>query len=332
MNLTQCKRLSVLVIALLWVGGCAPMTITLNTDGPQGLKSKIVEHDETSTSNRIAIIDISGMLINAHRSQLLGSGVHPVSRLHEKLEEARKDKYVKAIILRLNTPGGTVTASDLMYRQILRFKKRSGKPVIVLMMDVAASGGYYIACAGDHIVAYPSTVTGSIGVILQTISFKPLMDKIGIEAEALTSGPNKAAGSPFTSLKDEHRKILRSMVDRFYQQFRTIVKNNRPNIPAGQLDTVTDGRVFAAEDALKVGLVDQIGDVYDAWQVAKIRAGVKYANLVFYHRPLASPASPFAAAPGATPKATQINFAQFNFPNLLIPQHPGFYYLWMPTP
>jgi protease-4 len=335
--------LSFVLVALAWSAvGCAPMTITLNTDGPSGLESKLVVSDEERTRNKIAIIDIAGTLVNGHQTQLLGRGIHPVSLLHEKLEEAHEDSNVKAIILRLNTPGGTVTASDIMYREVLRFKKRSGKPVIVLMMDVAASGGYYISCAADHIVAYPSTVTGSIGVILQTVNFKPLMDKIGVNAEALTSGKNKAAGSPFEALEDEHRQILQSLVDDFYKRFVEVVRKGRPNIPADQFDMVVDGRVFSAGKAKELGLVDQLGDIYDAWDVAKEKAGIEHANLIIYHRPLASPASPYASSPvggaGATsgaqvpPGGTQVNFAQINVSDLFTQRPSGFYYIWSPQP
>jgi len=320
-----------LLFALLAIG-CAPLTLTLDTDGPRGLDAKTVYEDDSRTRNRIAIIDITGMMVNGSQSQLLGKGEHQVSLLHEKLEKARTDSSVKAVILRLNTPGGTVTASDMMYREILRFKQKSGKPVITLMMDMATSGGYYVACATDHLIAYPSTVTGSIGVILQTVSFKPMMDKLGIDAEPLTSGPNKSAGSPFEQLEDEHRQILQSMVDDFYKNFVQIVRQSRTKIPADQFDKVVDGRVVSASEAKELGLIDQIGDIYDAWDVAKQRAGIEHAHLVMYHRPLAVPASPYAASRSGAPNAgpTQINLAQFNFTDLLLPSRPGFYYLWTP--
>jgi len=329
-----------LIFAAWSVVGCAPLTLTLNSDAPPGLDLKVINYEKERTRNSMAIINITGLIVNGHQSQLLGHGIHPVSQLQEKLEAAHKDRNVKAIILRLNTPGGTVTASDIMYREVLRFKKRSGKPVIVLMMDVAASGGYYISCASDHIVAYPSTVTGSIGVILQTFSFKPLMDKIGVDSDALTSAKNKAAGSMFEKLEDEHRQILQGMVDDFYKRFVEIVRENRPNIPADQFEMVIDGRVFSATRAKELGLVDQLGDIYDAWDVAKEKAGVEHANLSIFHRLSASPASPYASTPvgravGSSgsqvpPGGTQINFAQINIGDLFQRRASGFYYIWSP--
>src|SRR5690606_11863515 len=190
--------------------------------------------------DRVALIDVSGMIINASPRGLLYQGENPVSLLHEQLQEARCDSRVKSVVLRINSPGGTVTASDAMYRQIKRFREETGKPVVALMMDVAASGGYYVACASDEIVAYPTTITGSIGVILQTISVKPALDRIGIHAEALTTGPNKDAASPLSTLTDVHRAVLIAMVDDFFQRFVATVRENRPNIPQDQFATVTD--------------------------------------------------------------------------------------------
>jgi ClpP class serine protease len=193
-------------------------------------------------------------------------------------------------------------------------------------------------------VAYPTTVTGSIGVILQTITFKPAMARVGIEAEAFVSGPNKAAGSPIGDMTDEHRAVLQGMVDDFYQRFRAVVRERRPNIPADKFDMVTDGRVLTGDDALALGVVDQLGDLYDAFDAAKQRAGVTSAALIRYHRPDEFVPSPYYAAP-ATPTGnvggtsggysgggTQVNLVQFNF-NSGYPigaTSAGFYYLWSP--
>lgn len=320
-------RIMMIAVAMFCVTACGPMTFTIGSS-PRGIKSSIVEKDERSTSDRIAIVNVSGMIMNARSSSFLSAGEHPVSLLHEQLEAAANDRKVKAIILRLNTPGGTVTASDAMYRELLRFKKRSNKPVVALMMDVAASGGYYLACGADHIVAYPSTITGSIGVIMQTMSFKPLMDKVGVSADAITSGPNKDVGSPFNTMSNEHRKILKGLVDDFYKRFTGIVRESRKGIPADKFDMVTDGRIFSGEQAVKLGVVDELGDVYDAWSKAKSLAGVSNAHLVTYHRPASQPASPYSKAQASPTQ--QINFAQFNFPDSF-GDRVGFYYLWQPS-
>ncbi|MAG16513.1 MAG: hypothetical protein CMJ21_00430, partial [Phycisphaerae bacterium] len=195
-----------LLAATLTLPACGPVTFTIDTGGAnKRLTSSTVIDEPGAGATRVAIIDVTGMIYNASRRHLLGRGENPVSLLHEKLQAVRADHNVKAVILRINSPGGTVTASDAMYRQIVRFKADTATPVIALMMDVTASGGYYIACAADHCIAYPSTVTGSIGVVMQLISLKPLMTRWGIDAQAITSGPNKAAGSPLATLTDEQR-------------------------------------------------------------------------------------------------------------------------------
>jgi protease-4 len=231
-----------------------------------------------------------------------------------------------------------------MFREINRFKEKTGKPVVVLMMDVAASGGYYLACSGDHIVAYPSTITGSIGVIIQTITFKEAMARLGIQADAITSGPNKAAGSPFETLKPEHRAILKKLVDDFYGRFSSIVRKARPGIAKDQFAMVTDGRIVSGVDAKKLGLVDEIGDLYNAHDKAKELAGIAAADLILYHRALHHVASPYATAPsvgrgtsgsghaaGAGGSGTQINLIQLNLGEISGGAQMGFYYLWQST-
>lgn len=324
-------RSLLLLLALSLLPACGPMTFTVGgSPRDNRLRTTVVDRDGGFSSNRVAIIDVSGLIVNAEKPALLRQGENPVSLLQERLDEAASDRRVKAVILRLNTPGGTVTASDAMYREVVRFRERTGKPVIALMMDVAASGGYYVACAADEIVAYPTSVTGSIGVIVQTLSVKPALGKLGIEAEALTSGRNKEAGSPLAHMTPDHRAVLRGLVDDFYAQFVAVVRDNRPGIPADRFDDVTDGRVMSGVAAAEAGLVDRTGDLHDAFALAKRRAGIERAHLVIYHRPLDYVGSPYAHGSAAAPGAgsVQVNLAQINLPDLLGAEAPGFYYLW----
>ncbi len=317
--------------------GCGPMTFVVGVaPGDQRLATTVIESDGGWFNDRIAIVDVSGMIYNADKPGLIQQGENPVSLLHEQLELARHDQKVKAVILRLNTPGGTVTASDAMYRMIKRFRAETGKPVLAMMMDVTASGGYYVACAADQIMAYPTTVTGSIGVIVQTISFKPAMTRLGIEAEAITSGPNKDAGSPLSTLTEEHRNVLEEMVDDFYSRFLGVVRESRPRIKKEDFTMVTDGRVVTGRHAGKLGLVDRVGDIQEAYAWARQLAGVQKADLVAYHRPIEYVGSPYAATPvggamsgsGVAGRGTQINLAQFNFPACQGGSSTMFYYLW----
>ncbi len=324
-------------LGVIGAGGCGPIHFAVGVSpGDQKLKSTVVSRDGHWFSDRVAVIDVSGLIVNAPKPGLIQRGENPVSVLHEKLQEAADDRRVKAVVLRLNTPGGGVTASDAMYRDVLRFRKDSGKPVVALLMDVTASGGYYVACAADRIVTYPTSVVGSIGVIVQTISVKPALAKIGIHAEALTSGKNKDAGSPLSTLTDDHRQVLQGLVDDYYARFVALVRESRPGIPQDRFADLTDGRVVSGEQAAALGLADRVGDIYDAGDLAAHLAGIQHADLIVYHRRLEYVGSPYARAPG-TPNThdtpgTQINLMQLNMTGSL----PGFdapvgvYYLWRP--
>ena len=282
-----------------------------------------------SRSAKVALIDVKGLIVDAERGRFLGRVENPVSRLSEGLKRAENDSKVRAVIIRVNSPGGTVTASDMMYREVVRFKARSSKPVVILMGEVAASGGYYLACAGDEIIAYPTTVTGSIGVIIQTFNFSEGMGKIGIRADAITSGPNKATGSPFSPMSREHRALMQGIVDEFYENFVAIVTENRPAVSSDDMAWITDGRVITGRRAVEVGIVDRLGDLRTALEASKRLAGVDLVRLVKYHHPTDYVGSPYATAP--IPRVGgQVNLLQLNlgsWPD----QSAGFYYLWDPA-
>jgi protease-4 len=330
------KRFSAWLLLVLSVGiaGCGPVHFTVGVSpGDQKLTSTTVEPDGRWFSDRVALIDVSGLIINADKPHLIQPGENPVSELHEKLRTAAADPKVKAVILRMNTPGGGVTASDAMYRDVQRFRKETGKPVVALMMDVTASGGYYVACAADSIVTYPTSVVGSVGVIVQTLSVKPALSKIGIQAEALTSGKNKDAGSPLSTLTDDHRRVLQGLVDDYYARFVEVVRNARPGIPADRFAELTDGRVISGEQAAAVGMADEVGDITDAHALAMRLAGIDHADLILYHRQLDYVGSPYAAAPmGTNAPATQVNLLQLNLTDPLagFDSPVGVYYLWQP--
>ncbi len=327
------QRTMMVLAALLLTAGCSPMTLTLGgSPRDNALQAKVVEQAERPTRDRVAIVDLSGMIFNAQRPGLFGAGDNPVALLHERLEAARRDPHVRAVILRINSPGGTVTASDAMYREVQRFRQRSGKPVVALLMDVAASGGYYVACAADRIVAYPTSVTGSIGVLVQTISLQPALGRLGITAEAITTGPNKTAGSLFSQLQPEHRAVLQAMVDDFYARFVDVVQQARPQLHLTAQPHLIDGRIMSGQQAHGEGLVDVLGDLHDAAAEARRLAGVEHADLVIYHRPLSYVGSPYAMTPsspaGSAAGITQVNIAPLVLPEGMADGSMQFYYLW----
>ncbi len=321
-------------LGLVILVGCGRARLSLEfVPGTDALVSDVVLEDPAAEGT-IALFDVTGLIADVRRSGLLSDGENPVDRFVEALKAARNDPSVRAVIVRINSPGGTVTASDVMYRELQRFKQESNKPVVILMADVAASGGYYLACAGDEIVAHPTTVTGSVGVIIQTINFSEGMKMIGIRADSITSGPNKTMGSPFEPMKSEHRELLQGLVNDFYGNFRGVVLANRPKIAAlskDDADGLLDGRVFTGSQALEHGFVDTLGDLHTAFDRAKARANLAAARLVKYHRPGGHVATPYADSPAPTPTvSSQINLVQMNLAGSPWLDQVGFWYVWMP--
>jgi protease-4 len=279
---------------------------------------------------KIALIDVDGVLRNERDQSLLGrAGDNPVTLFKEKLDQAADDNRVKAVVLRVNSPGGGVTASDLMYTELTRFKKKTGKPVIASMLDVAASGGYYIACAADKIYAHPTTVTGSIGVIMIAPDFSGTMQKLGIRANVIKSADLKDAGSPFREMNAEDRAVFQGMIDAMYARFLKVVADARADLDETQLKSLADGRVYLGPDAHEQGLVDEIGTLHDALAAAKTAAGLdgKPMIVVEYARPYAHRPNVYAHVPDAP---TRVNLLNIDLPTWLDGPSPKFMYLWAP--
>ncbi len=316
-------------IGLAAVAGCSPSGSFKITAVPedQTLREQVVSRAKGFVSDRVAIIDISGVLMNAHEPGLFSEGEHVVSLAVEKLEMAANDSRVKAVVLRINSPGGSVTASDTLYQEILAFKKTTGKPVVAFFQDVAASGGYYLACAADEIMAQRSTVTGSIGVIMQMLDFSGGMAKLGISSDAIVSGSFKDSGSPLRNMRPEERKLFQAMVDGFYAQFVDVVAAGRPNLTRDQIVKLADGRVYLAQQALEQGLVDGIGTIHDALASAMKRAGINRAHAVIYHRPLAWTPNVYAQSPGAPSAGPTVNLINVELP-FDWTLRPKFMYIW----
>jgi protease-4 len=317
------------VAVVCWAAtGCMPQGLLIQPVSPnRELVEKVLYREGFFASDRILVVDVEGLLLNAPAPELLGEGEHAVSLLLEQLDKARRDKSVKGVVLRINSPGGTVTASELMHEEISRFREQTGRPVVAVLMDVAASGGYYVACACDEIIAQKSTVTGSIGVIMQMFDLTGTMAKLGITGNAIISGPNKAAGSPFSKLTDEQRAIFQDIVDHLYDQFVGAVAAGRPDLDEQQIRELADGRVYTAAQALEHGLIDRIGTMRDAIAAAKKKAGAGKIRLVRYHRPIGYAATYHAATPA---EPGDVNLINFDLPGLWRLTTPQFLYLWTP--
>jgi len=193
---------------------------------------------------------------------------------------ARENIRPAALLVRINSPGGSITASDIVYHQIRAYKERLGIPVVVLMMDMAASGGYYIAMAGDTVVAHPTTITGSIGVLLPSVNIAGLMEKFGVQDNSITSGPYKDLFSFTRPRPAEHDRILRDIVAEMHGRFVTVVREGRQERLQQPAEQLADGRIYTAVQAQRVGLIDKVGYFDDALAEVRRATGLSSFRLI----------------------------------------------------
>lgn len=275
--------------------------------------------------DKVAIVDVDGLIVNQRERGLLSMGENPVSFFIEKLDKAAADPSVKALILRINTPGGGVTATEIMHRRLMRFRARREVPIVAIIEDLGASGGYYLACGADVILAHPTSVTGSIGVMMQTVSFADTLNMIGVDTQAIKSGEFKDIGSPLKPLTQRERALLQGMVDEYYAAFLRVVEDGRGEMTPERIRELADGRVYTGKQAVENGLVDATADMTDAIALAKQLAGLDRVQVVMYHRPWGSKPHAYAAAGGLP---TQINLVNLTVPGLIDLSRPRFLYLW----
>ncbi|MEW6184456.1 MAG: signal peptide peptidase SppA [Thermodesulfobacteriota bacterium] len=221
---------------------------------------------DSPLSSRIAVVPIRGMIADSKGAVDL-------------LKKYRKDPKVKAIILRIDSPGGGTAASQEIYREVQRTVSK--KKVVASMGNVAASGGYYVALAADKIVANPATLTGSIGVIMELSNIKELLKKIGVNREAVKSGPYKDIGSPVREIKPEERRLLEEVIKNVHQQFIEVVMKGR-QLSREKVEAIADGRIFTGQQAKDLGLVDELGSFEDAVDLTKKMVGLSGEVKVIY--------------------------------------------------
>jgi protease-4 len=265
--------------------------------------------------------------------------------LKDRLKAAEENPNIKAVILRIDSPGGSVTAADLIHQEILRFKKRVKEkddrdvPVIALMMDTAASGGLYVAMAADEIYALPTTVTGSIGVIMMLPGFQGLSNKIGFEMRVIKSGDNKDIGSPWRTMTEDERRIFQNLINEYYQHFLKVVLDSRraKGLTGEKLNVIADGRVLDAATARDNNLIDGIMYPETVIERAKKLAGIEDARIVSYEYPGAYRGNIYAHGLANLPKALggagggDVNLLKFDLGTLAgSGKKPQFMYMWMP--
>lgn len=269
-------------VTLADISGCAFMKISLEPD-IQPLREQFISGEGR---DKVLLLDITGIITSGRSSSGLGSrkemGMIPLVR--EQLDLARRDKNIKAVVLRINSPGGGVTASDTLFNELAKFKKETGVRVAAHIMDTGTSGAYYVALAADRIFAQPTSVTGSIGVVMWRVDATGLLQKIGVQADEIASGDRKGMGSPFRHLSPDEKKIFQDMIEGMHARFVNTVSRER-RLSLDKIKQVADGRVFTSQDAKDHGLIDSIGYIDDAVETVKKEAGLAEAKVVTYLRP-----------------------------------------------
>jgi len=315
---------------MLGVGGSGCILVTVG--GPSSLFSGPDELEEVVVSgagrDKILLVDVSGVLTDAPARRAFGlfEEESSLARLEAELARAAEDERIGAVVLRINTPGGGVTASDAMYETLVRFKEDHGLPIIASLGDRATSGGYYVACAADVIIAHPTTVTGSIGVILMSLDLTELLAKVGVRNQTFRAGEYKDLLSPLRGVTPEERKIVQRILDHLHARFISIVHASRPAMSEADLAEATDGRVVVAAQARELGLVDEIGSLRVALAEAGARADLEEARVVMYRRGPEARETIYSRPPGGAPQVNVLPIDLGAMPGV----SPRFMYLWAP--
>lgn len=292
------------------------------------LLEKEVIADRGCPQGKIAIVDVDGLLVNSSLAGLGSVGENPVSLFREKLDAVASDPCYRAVVVRINSPGGGVTASDIMGHDLRAFREQTRLPVVACLMDVAAGGAYYLATAADHIVAHPTTVTGGMGVILNLYNLQDTMAYFNVTAVPVKAGQYADLGSPVEPMGEEARAILQGVADEFHARFEAAVRTGRPQHDPSRKEDF-DGRVFTASQALQRRLVDSIGYLDDAVDVARELGQCPSAGVVLLRRANDPARSPYATTPNSP---MQSGLFPMSIPGLDRSQLPTFLYLWQPEP
>lgn len=269
-------------VNMVFLGGAS--TMGSSSGGVEKFEEGLITPaKEKGDADKIVVIHLRGIISGMEPGSF---GETAVDDIKVQLRQAADDEKVKAVVLHIDSPGGEVTASDTIYNAVRRFRDEKKKPVVVYMGSMAASGGYYAACGGSHLIANETTFTGSIGVIMQSLKYKALFDKVGLESVTFKSGKFKDMLSGSRDLSEEEKDYIQKMIMQTYDKFVGIVAKER-KLPIEQLKNgIADGRVVSGKDALGAKLVDQLGEVEDAYTKAIALSSAKNPRIVRYVSPL----------------------------------------------
>ncbi len=311
-------------LAVCLVTGCASPKIRLFTDHHEPLEEFILAGNG---EDKVVVIPIAGFITDVPGFSFISPKASMLQEVVSQLRKAERDPKVKAVVFKINSPGGTVTASDIIYHEILQYKLRSKVTVVAELMDIATSGGYYAALPADYIMGHPCSVTGSVGVIFLQPKFYGLMDKIGVEMEVVKFGKDKDMGSPFRKTGEREKKIFQGIIDLIGKKFIGAVEKHRKLTPEGKKE-VASARVFLAPEAKKAGMIDGIGYINDAVAKARELARIPHnARIIVYRRSFYPDDNLYNTAINSYDggKISLVDLGVFStFANMPA----GFYYLW----
>jgi protease-4 len=316
----------VAVVVVLFLIGCQAPKIRLFPSAEDPLNEYTLAGEETG---KVLVIPIRGTISDAPKRQFIITRPSMVQEVVSQLRKAQKDPEVKAIVLKINSPGGSVTASDILYNEIVAFKQKTKAKVVVVMMGVAASGGYYISLPADYILAHPTSITGSVGVLFIRPDVAGLMGKIGIEVEVSKTGKNKDMGSPFRQATAEERQIIKDMIDQLGKRFLDRIAEHR-KIDPERMKEIASARIFLAEDALKLGMVDRVGYIGEAVNLAKKLAELPENAKVVVYRRTEYPDDNLYNTSTSHYEGRGLSIVSLDLPASLTSFQAGFYYLWQP--
>lgn len=307
------------------------MVTTMKTDNTASRLAAVTVSGNSQSVGKVAVIDVDGLLVDQNQNGFGSMGENPVSLFHEKLEVVASDPSIMAIVLRINSPGGGVTASDIMAHDLKRLKAVRPIPIVACLMGVGTGGGYYLATHADTIIAHPTSIVGGIGVILNHYNLEDTMGQFNVLSMPIKAGERIDIGSPERVLEDDERESLQQMADAFHGRFIKQVQRSRPGMTETKNDAVVfDGHVMTGIQAAENALVDQVGYLDDAISVARQMASLGEDTAIIMLRRDNDRA--YTVLDVSPSQPMQASLLPFKLPGLDRSSLPTFLYLWQPEP
>lgn len=270
-----------IVILILVCTGCAFVSLDLGSiTQMQPFEERVIYE---GSKDKVLVVEVLGLIRTTNRHDSFMPKQGTFERVESVLDKAKKDKKIKGVILKIDSPGGGYTASDLVYRKIQEFKSSRKVPVVACITDQGTSGAYMIALSSDYIVALPSSVVGNVGVLIPSVSLGGLMEMLGITEQTIKSGKFKDAGSPLHDMSEEERALLKSIVMQFYDDFIERVKTRRP-VTSEDIAVIQDGRIMTSVMGKKLHLIDEVGYYEASLKKVTELANVENPTVIVYRR------------------------------------------------